>query len=480
MGEVVEAVKLTNKDDIPEELARFDGLGLDANNRLVGMNEEGKTTRLQNVGALVMEIVKTTGIAEEMTMDELSPDIMEMVDRTLEERMKPLTDQMETVIEQNRQLLDANQKLQQDIKERDERIEELLRKLKEAKGEDLTLNEQLEEDYGDQWIARKDEDVILIQPDGYTDEGWKTEDDPFKKEDDGWYIKIKKGDDVQEVSVESLIRVRKPDLSENDTPPPDQNDQSWRERLRSNFTRRRTTITEYDDQGRPINSHEERSGGGLAVAIGLGAFVLGALAIEIYEHKIMGHSTTREFRQIAQNHLAEMKAINAHEHVDKIRDTANHAAEMKAINNIDLHDKARHAVEMKAIAADHAAEMKRMADEHKEEMNALHILHNEHAHAHAHDLDAINGVLKAVNKDHHTLLEHAGAYRTHTGGSDFSGYATPWDYTHNESQLHTWASRAAANGHKIRWIPTWNGKEMLEVDGTKNTQRVLQVITQYK
>lgn len=83
-------------------------------------------------------------------------------------------------------------------------------------------------------------------------------------------------------------------------------------------------------------------------------------------------------------------------------------------------------------------------------------------------------------------------------GSDYGGYTTtssegsvsyqyPWNWaakkygpTQAEKQLKILSQRAAKKGHIIKWHTTSSGKEMLEVDGTTNPQRVLQVITQYK
>lgn len=458
MPRVTESIRLTNKEALPEELAAFKGFGKDERGHLVGIYEDDdKTKTVQNLSDLLMKTLVELGVAEEVTGGEISPVAQAIIDRL--EQQNSLLEAQVTTLETEKAELEAR------LTQYDERFESLEGQLSDLQ---RSLEDRDREIDGFRigeavalLVEAQDEEYEL----GYTVSGFSAENEHG--------ILIKNSETEEEIEVPSARLAHEDELEDEELDPEPiegrpgrfgrwSPNQALGRGMTNWMTRRTTTVTEYDDSGRPVNETTERRGAGLAAAIGVGA-VLGGLAIEIYEHKIMGHSTSRELRQITQNHIAEMKAINAHEHADKLRDAAQHKAEMTAIHNLDLQEKAAHTSEIKAINA----------HEHADFLRAR--------HAHKHDLDAINGVLKAVNKDHHTLLEHAGIYGTPTGHSgDFSGYSTPWDYTHNESQLHIWASKAAAGGHKIRWIPIGSGKEMLEVDGTTNTQRVLQVVTQYR
>lgn len=130
----------------------------------------------------------------------------------------------------------------------------------------------------------------------------------------------------------------------------------------------------------------------------------------------------------------------------------------------------------------------------------------QHAHAHKHELQADQGLHNQIHraakhqdrlmndlkgqitrgdrsqarslKDIHDHLQDSGAYW---------GVRYPWDWAANkigtlraEGWLHKLAAKAAAHGHKVKWIMNRNGTESLKVDGSENTQKVLQIISQYK
>lgn len=74
---------------------------------------------------------------------------------------------------------------------------------------------------------------------------------------------------------------------------------------------------------------------------------------------------------------------------------------------------------------------------------------------------------------------------------DLSAYQYPWDWAHEvygpdaERQLHILGRQAAADGHSVRWIergylPNGNIDEILQIDGTFDTQQILQVLSQYR
>lgn len=81
-----------------------------------------------------------------------------------------------------------------------------------------------------------------------------------------------------------------------------------------------------------------------------------------------------------------------------------------------------------------------------------------------------------------------------TGASklfDFSRFQYPWDWARQvapanpEGYLHYLGDRAVKHGHRVVWIKqgflgNGNLKEILQVDGTTNTQKVLQIISQYR
>ena len=134
---------------------------------------------------------------------------------------------------------------------------------------------------------------------------------------------------------------------------------------------------------------DSRSGARALGAVALAA-VAGALLWELWEHKIHGHSTSREIREAVQGQIA------AHEHADKLRDAANHKAEMQAIGGINNH---------------------------------LHHLQDtmtrQHVHDHYHELRAIHGN-ETGPSSYYPHINH-GVHTT--SGTDY-GYGTPTGPNH--------------------------------------------------
>ena len=104
MAETGTTVRFTNKDVLPEELARFEGLSFDDNNRLVGLDEEGQTTQIRNLGHALMEFAISAGAAEEVTSPELTPEIQDYIDKVINEKTAGLQNELKALRDRNTEL----------------------------------------------------------------------------------------------------------------------------------------------------------------------------------------------------------------------------------------------------------------------------------------------------------------------------------------------------------------------------------------
>ncbi len=197
---------------------------------------------------------------------------------------------------------------------------------------------------------------------------------------------------------------------------------------------------------------DDRRGRASVIAASL---VLGAVLWEVVGERIFGFHdggvTKREITNIINEHTASLKHQEAIHHAAEMKqDTAYHMAEMKAIAN------ARHD-ELQAIHGVY----KEVSHDHQQEMKAIHGLRQR-----LHESDTFTGVKFAVRYPWDWAANKVGIYR-----------ATPY--------LHELAARAATHGHKVQWIfngrlPNGARNEILKIDGTTNSRRVISVLNQQR
>jgi hypothetical protein len=123
---------------------------------------------------------------------------------------------------------------------------------------------------------------------------------------------------------------------------------------------------------------------------------------------------------------------------------------------------------------------------------------------HAQEMDKLNHINHVVGADHklirenHHLLaqihheEAREAKRAVSNTSNNNGYRYPWNWAKSEygasraeTMLHKLGARAMEHGHRVKWIvngflPNGAHREILEVDGTTNTSKVIQIVSQYR
>jgi len=309
-----------HKDALPEELSRYDALvrGTESPRTLYGEDSEGNKTRITDLGAVVLHFAAmATGEEVKRVSDatETAPkkeekvtaagiDIEALVNRMVEERVR------------------------QALAGRDEREKEMQKEIdvlkKEIERLQKPLNQRLDEDFGENWVPREEGVAVARRnPDGYLDEGWATDGQPYEKEGK-WFIKVKKDDNAEEAELPTLIRVKETQVDEtDDTEPapkgmPEGSRQVYRRRgwlaRQWDWARRRPVrervptgvyaapdggyITRVDEEIVEVPPSEVEARDGTARTIGAVALIgVGALAIwELVEHKYMGHSPSRELR----------------------------------------------------------------------------------------------------------------------------------------------------------------------------------------
>jgi len=486
MTEAVRTFKFKNAEYVPESLSeRF---GFDENDHLVNINEKGEATQARKLGYAIVELGLKGGMIEEEAPpqaspevalllrrldeiesqmdemmafiegktsdpDEISPAMQAKIDAIIEEKTKPLKDKIDELITEN-----------QSLKEDNERLE---KELAEAKGE-APKPKDPEFKTGDE--------VVVDQTDSKFRSGYVFE--RIEDKDDKKYAVLKdKSGSVTSVEMERVKRpsdVNPTDIVAYDTPPPTTPQaqrkrfevrQSWYDKVRGRPARQyfidddnRPYYLDESDQPVYVRKEElEEREGSTAAGIAIGAFAVGATALITWLLTRHGHNGVNmdEFNSLKINenrhHLQEMQAINTH-----------HVQEMNAI------DAAKNA-ELKAISA-HDAHMTR-----------------EIWHSHKHDQQIYDGIQNRIDREHaqemraikslHDRLQNTGIYW---------GARYPWDWAASkvgslqaESWLHTLAGRAAKHGHKVVWLHN-QGKEVLQVDGTTNTAKVVNTLNRYR
>lgn len=458
-GEVVRSVVI-DKESAPEAIADIDKAEIRRGEGLVLLSGENEK-KVGHVGEFAVDLMIEAGFAKEESIEGISSEAQAVIDQ-LRAQVATLTQEKEAL----------ERRLNNELEDLRNQIAALRTELDDSK---KTLDDQIKEDFGDVWVARKGNPIIIETDEGYTDEGWTALEDPYKKDDGRWYIQVTNGEVTEERPLNSVHRARI--KSDPDDPEPQRI--NLKDRLRY-YMRGGPAYTAYNRKlierdGRRVVVTEQELPAGVETlppppeegrgALAVGALAVGALVGGLVAYAIWGRH--------GHDDSAIRETILRHTQIEK----AHHAAEMKAIAGEEHLDNINHVAEMKAIASNHADEMKTIAANHKQEMTYLkeHV-HDAIVHAHGHEMLAIHG--NEFTDGQSNSYFHPGDYSSSTG--DFSRYQYPWDYTHNETQLHVWADRASRAGHKVHWIVNAQGKEILQVDGTTNTQKVLEVITKYR
>jgi hypothetical protein len=449
MAEAAITYRVVNKDILPDEVAEHDIFGKNEQGRLVGY-ENGDSKIVQHLGDLLVETWVKIGAVEEVPMpeDDIPPEVRTAVEALIDQRVAPLNERINHL---EREKLEYQKEID-DLKAIKQKLEDRLA--------ELSGNDNIE-------VAgfKIGNDVALRQASGKYLTGYEVV--GFTKYDDRDFIIIKNRatDATQDVNPEIIRKTA--DLSDDELEPPALPgnpprgqrvviDEGWGARARRLFpgapppreyylAEDRPGYAYYMENGQPIYVRREdieADRGGLgAVVLGLGAAALGGI-IGYSLAKTGGHNYSHEFTEII-NQNTGLKT--------QVHDLSNHVSVLEA------RDTAQHANDLKAI----------------------HSLHTEIARDHAQEMRGINSLRKRL-EENNTATAFKFAFRY------------PWDWAANkvgtlraEPWLHTLASRAAKHGHKVRWIfnghePNGSVREILQIDGTTNTQKVVQIVSQYR
>jgi hypothetical protein len=339
MAEVDRLDVSEHKDVLPEELSGFDALvRTESPKYLYGEDSEGNRTRITDMGGVILHFAaKATGEQVERIAEpakaggskEKAPtagiDIEALVNRMVEERV--------------RQALAGREEKEKEMQAEIDKLKKEIERLQKP------LNQRLDEDFGENWVPREEGIAVARRGnDGYMDEGWTTDGQPFEK-DGKWYIKIKKEDNQEEAELTSLIRVQESppaddttdEVEEGTTLPanvPEGSRQVYRRRgwfgrrwdqVRGRPVRNEVPTGIYsppeggyvrvvEDEVVEVPPSEVEGRDGTARALGAAALVgVGALAVwELLEHKYIGHSPTRELRHNGVYPWGHFKGIPNH------------------------------------------------------------------------------------------------------------------------------------------------------------------------
>jgi type II secretory pathway component PulM len=488
MAELVEAVRVTDKDNLIEEFAEYDRIGIAGNSALVGETEEGQTViarRASEIGDLLLKQLVAYGGAQaeqtvepeetseekierleaevaqlraeqgkDVTLEGVMPDIKELVEQAVTDATQDLRSQI-TNLEATHQK--EIERLKQQNQTLEEEKEVLLARLDER---GKPLDERLKEAFGDEWVPRKQMPVKITRAEE-AESGWTAISEPFQNEEGEWLIKVTDGSKNEYVALE--------DVSEIDTGAPASPALSERIRYNprptllrrlQNRSPRAAPSREYyiDNQGpyyldeneRPVYVSEEEVRGS---QIG-GLFLAAAgvyIAWELLERYGLGWEVgTGDIKKVVHNQAVEIGGLHkANHHLDEVlqnQKTLLHeqATEITDLNKIDQH---------LTNTNKHLARV--INHDHREEMGAIHRLQL------------------------HELKERA------TSHPLFFGFRYPWDWAANKvgiyrasPYLHNLAVQAANHGHRVQWLGSGR-HQMLKVDGTFNTRHVVGVLSRY-
>jgi hypothetical protein len=517
MAEVVEKWKFTKEAEgkLPDDLAHYTGLAIDRGRGLHGLDAEGNPDKkMSDLGHVLTGILVKLEFLEPDNVETtapvgMSPELVRVLEELkkldqrldkFEQRLAKLeaaagikTDQgtsgetiTPTIQEAiNQAVAEQTADLQKQLEEKDshhktdqEKIEQLEAEIKRLKGEpDPIVKEDdpaLEEVGG----FRRGDEVVFDLGNSKYEPGYNVV--GFATENNHPIILIQKLTDkepkkVGEASIKKRTEVKDEDLVGADLPP-DKTTTPLGRRVdvkRPWYYRygRRGPEHEYyqrdDDRryyyvgenGEPVYVDErevygrDRGIGAVALA---GAAVGGAILWELIGEKIfgIGEGSSHHLKQVINDQTAvihnqgvEINKLNkANQQLNTVTGYLRHAHDHDRRMIEGLHNQVHRAV--------------------KHEDRLIEQLHAEVARDHAQEMKGISGL--------HDRLQNTGAYW---------GLRYPWDWAANkvgtlkaEGWLHTLAGRAADKGHKVVWLHN-NGREILQVDGTTNTQKVIQTIT---
>lgn len=123
MAEVIEAVRLTGSEKLPDELSGFESIGKDERGHLVGIYEDGGTKGINQLGSLLMKTLVGVGAAEEITPEPESPEVAALKDR-VQELERQLDEEKQSHAAELRTL---REEFERQFKEQDKQIGDLRR-----------------------------------------------------------------------------------------------------------------------------------------------------------------------------------------------------------------------------------------------------------------------------------------------------------------------------------------------------------------
>jgi hypothetical protein len=240
------------------------------------------------------------------------------------------------------------------------------------------------------------------------------------------------------------------------------------------FSRRRRVVEETRTQeggNRPIVYERvyERSGAAAALA-GIAAVAASAiLGFEIYDH-IVGDPTSKEVKKMEQKF--DKFAANVSQRLDRQHEVIVNGRNVTHLKQDAQRNRTNRLHKQTVRLIKHSHRHQRLTD-----ASILRQTHDLHESA------AAQGLLSGSN------ATGAGDYRQ-TSGASFK-YEYPWNWASSrygakkaEGQLHVLAKRAQKHGHKVRWVinRAMDGSktEILQLDGTTNSKRVIKILSQYK
>lgn len=266
--------------------------------------------------------IETTGVS-------LTPEVRELIEQTVHQETEKLREYIEKLEDDNARIRAQNEELEAENLRLKDQLSNAPTGDKSVETEQKdSLHEQLREEFGDNWVPRRDGAVNFRDDDGYINDGYTVISDPEKDPDGDWYVYVQKGDEEpQRVWVGDVSRTRKVIRAETEIQSRDDTDAINETTLgnttetdderRPNFLRRAGAGIGGFLVGRQVRIHngyynvadrwgrnptiidaeegeilieEDERRGALVGAAAVGV-VIGAVLAELVEHKIWGHSS---------------------------------------------------------------------------------------------------------------------------------------------------------------------------------------------
>jgi hypothetical protein len=444
-GEIIRNVVI-DKDSAPEVIAEIDRAEIRRGEGLVLITGETEK-KVSHVGEFAVDLMVEAGFASEESIAEISPVAQAIIDQ-LSERNSLLQIQVESLEEEKSSLEAQLGSMRTDIAGLQGELNDLREKLAGGK----TLDEQLKEAFGDEWVPRNKIPVKVMR-EGKTVSGWTAISEPFQNEEGQWNIRVTDGEEIEELPLN--------DVSENDTAPPITAERT-RYVPRESVSRRLRNRTPWgveerdyyvDDRGIYYLENDEpfyverevvegRDVGAVALA---GAVVVGIAAWELVGERIFGFGdgSSHALKQVINNQTVEI--TNLHKVNEHLTDVNQHLTGVdQHLTNVDHH-----------LSGEIGGLHHQIAHDHREEMGAIHRLQL------------------------HELKERM------TSHPLYFGFRYPWDWAASKvgqvranGLLYTLSGRAAEHGHHVQWLGSGQHR-MLKIDGTFNTKHVVGVLTRY-